>query len=145
MNSTVADRNNGEECNEVRDDQGHSGEGDDNKLGLPCLSEQSKTISFNVLLLCTAHNNTTTKSSRMFTARKVPESVAALKLAIQELHIHPEQWRARSDHIASLVIVETSMGPNLPSRPPAFGEGSATFSKSSLQFSAALPLEIQTY
>ncbi|KAL5505373.1 hypothetical protein EMCRGX_G006795 [Ephydatia muelleri] len=88
MNSTVADRNNGEECNEVRDDQGHSGEGDDNKLGLPCLSEQSKTISFNVLLLCTAHNNTTTKSSRMFTARKVPESVAALKLAIQEEPSH---------------------------------------------------------
>ena len=86
--ATVADRNDGEECNEARDDQGRSGEGDDNKLGLPCLSEQSKTISFNVLLLCTAQNTTKTKSSRTFTARKVPESVAALKLAIQEeLHV----------------------------------------------------------
>ncbi|KAL5505369.1 hypothetical protein EMCRGX_G006787 [Ephydatia muelleri] len=86
--ATVADRNDGEECNEARDDQGRSGEGDDNKLGLPCLSEQSKTISFNILLLCTAQNSTKTKSSRTFTARKVPESVAALKLAIQEeLHV----------------------------------------------------------
>ena len=83
MNSTVADRNDGEECNEARDDHGRSGEGDDNSL--TCLSEQSKTISFNVLLLCTG---TTTKSSRTFTVRKVPESVAALKLAIQEeLHV----------------------------------------------------------
>ena len=51
MNSTVADRNDGEECNEARDDHGRNGEGDDNCL--TCLSEQSKTISFNVLLLCT--------------------------------------------------------------------------------------------
>eukprot|EP00731_Ephydatia_muelleri_P005477 Em0002g1653a len=88
MNYTVADRNDGEECNEARDDHGRSGEGDDSKLGRTCLSEQSKTISFNVLLLCTAQNSTTTKSSRTFTARKVPESVAALKLAIQEeLHV----------------------------------------------------------
>ena len=88
MNSTVADRNDGEECNEARDDQGRSGEGDENKLRLPCLSEQSKTIGFNVLLFCTAQNSTTTKSSRTFTVRKVPESVAALKLAIQEeLHV----------------------------------------------------------
>ena len=85
MNSTVADRNDGEECSEARDDHGRSGEGDDSKLGL---SKQSKTISFIVLLLCTAQNSTTTKSSLTFTVRKVPESVAALKLAIQEeLHV----------------------------------------------------------
>ena len=29
MNCTVADRNDGEECNEARDDLGRSGEGDD--------------------------------------------------------------------------------------------------------------------
>ena len=84
--STIADKNDGEGCNDARDERhrpGRSGEGDDNRL-----SEQSKTISFNVLLLCTAQNSTTTKSSRTFTARKFPESVAALKLAIQEeLHV----------------------------------------------------------
>ena len=48
---------------------------------LPCLSEQSKTISFNVLLLCAPHNTTT---NRTFTTTKFPESVATLKLAIQE-------------------------------------------------------------
>ena len=73
--ATVTDRNDGEGCNGARDER--SGEADYSKL--PCLSEQSKTISFNVLLLRTPHNTTT---SRTFTTTNFPESVAALKLAI---------------------------------------------------------------
>eukprot|EP00731_Ephydatia_muelleri_P005304 Em0002g1480a len=75
--ATVTNRSDGEGCNGAREER--SGEADYSKL--PCLSEQSKTISFNVLLLRTPHNTTT---SRTFTTTKFPESVAALKLAIQE-------------------------------------------------------------
>eukprot|EP00731_Ephydatia_muelleri_P005331 Em0002g1507a len=75
--ATVTDRSDGEGCKGAREER--SGETDYSKL--PCLSEQSKTISFNVLLLCAPHNTT---NSRTFTTTKFPESVAALKLAIQE-------------------------------------------------------------
>ena len=75
--ATVTARSDGEGCKGAREER--SGEADYSKL--PCLSEQSKTISFNVLLLCAPHNTTT---SRTFTTTKFPESVAALKLAIQE-------------------------------------------------------------
>ncbi|KAL5505517.1 hypothetical protein EMCRGX_G006963 [Ephydatia muelleri] len=73
----VTARSDEEGCKGAR--QERSGEADYSKL--PCLSEQSKTISFNVLLLCAPQNSTT---SRTFTTTKFPESVAALKLAIQE-------------------------------------------------------------
>ena len=77
--ATVTNRSDEEGCNGAREER--SGEADYSKL--PCLSEQtqSKTISFNVLLLCAPHNTTT---SRTFTTTKFPENVAALKLAIQE-------------------------------------------------------------
>ena len=76
-NATVTNRSDGEGCKGAREER--SGEANYSKL--PCLSEQSKTISFNVLLLCAPHNTTT---SRTFTTTKFPENVAALKLAIQE-------------------------------------------------------------
>ena len=82
-NSTITDKNNGEDCNEAREEQhrpGRSGEDEDVKQTR--LSEQNKTISFNVQFLCTSHNMTTA-TSRTLIARK-SESVAALKLAIQE-------------------------------------------------------------
>ena len=75
--ATVTNRSDGEGCNGAREER--SGEANYSKL--PCLSEQSKTISFNVLLLRTPLNTTI---SRTFTTTKFPESVAALKLAIQE-------------------------------------------------------------
>eukprot|EP00731_Ephydatia_muelleri_P037686 Em0535g5a len=75
--ATVTNRSDGEGCKGAREER--SGEANYSKL--PCLSEQSKTISFNILLLRTPHNTTT---SRTFTTTKFPESVAALKLAIQE-------------------------------------------------------------
>ena len=82
-NDTVIDKSDGEDCNEAREEKnrpGHSGEDDDVKQ--TCQIE-NKTISFNVQLLCVS-DNSTTATSRTFTARKFPESVAALKLAIQE-------------------------------------------------------------
>ena len=75
--ATVTNRSDGEGCNGAREER--SGEVNYSKLS--CLSEQSKTISFNVLLLRAPHNTTT---SRTFTTTKFPESVATLKLAIQE-------------------------------------------------------------
>eukprot|EP00731_Ephydatia_muelleri_P005312 Em0002g1488a len=76
-NATVTKRSDGEDWNGAREERC----GEANYSKRPCLSEQSKTISFNVLLLRTSHNTTT---NRTFTTTKFPESVAALKLAIQE-------------------------------------------------------------
>eukprot|EP00731_Ephydatia_muelleri_P005318 Em0002g1494a len=76
-NAMVTNRSDGEGCNGAREERS----GEVNYSKLPCLSEQSKTICFNVLLLCAPHNTTT---SRTFTTTTFPESVAALKLAIQE-------------------------------------------------------------
>ncbi|KAL5505507.1 hypothetical protein EMCRGX_G006952 [Ephydatia muelleri] len=76
-NATVTNRSDGEGCNGAREERS----GEAYYSTLPCLSEQSKTISFNVLLLCAPQNTTT---SRTFTTTKFPESVATLKLAIQE-------------------------------------------------------------
>ena len=83
--STITDENDGEDYNEAREEQHRperSGENND-IIKQTCLSEQNKTISFNVQLLCASHNSTTA-INRTFTATKFPESVAALKLAIQE-------------------------------------------------------------
>ena len=66
--ATVTNRSDGEGCNGAREER--SGEANYSKL--PCLSEQSKTISFNILLLCAPHNTTT---SRTFTTTKFPESI----------------------------------------------------------------------
>ncbi|KAL5505529.1 hypothetical protein EMCRGX_G006977 [Ephydatia muelleri] len=76
-NATVTKRSDGEDWSGAREERC----GEANYSKRPCLSEQSKTISFNVLLLCAPHNTTT---NRTFTTTKFPESVAALKLAIQE-------------------------------------------------------------
>ena len=80
--------NDGEDCKEAREEHhrpGRSGEDDDNKQ--TCLSEQSKTISLNVLLLC-ASDDSRVATSRTFTARAITESVAILKLDIQrEFHV----------------------------------------------------------
>ena len=76
-NATVTKRSGGEDWSGAREERC----GEANYSKRPCLSEQSKTISFNVLLLRTPHNTTT---NRTFTTTKFPESVAALKLAIRE-------------------------------------------------------------
>ena len=81
-------KNDGEDCKEAREEHhrpGRSGEDDDNKQ--TCLSEQSKTISLNVLLLC-ASDDSRVATSRTFSARAITESVAILKLDIQrEFHV----------------------------------------------------------
>ena len=97
---TVMNRSDGEGCNGAREERS----GEVNYSKLPCLSEQSKTISFNVLLLCAPHNTTT---SRTFTTTKFPESVATLKLAIQEEFQVPVYNQKLSLGCAVMVDVES--------------------------------------